>query len=283
MLEIDHLIKNYAGFTLDCSLKVLPGRVTGLIGRNGAGKSTAFKAALGLIHMDSGSIKILGKDVKKLTVKDKQKLGVALSDSGFSTYLTVQDIIYILKNMYEDFDSHKFSEQCRRFELPFDKKIKEFSTGMKAKLKILTAMSHNASLLVLDEPTVGLDVMARDELLDILRNYMEEDENHAILISSHISSDLESLCDDIYMIHDGEIVLHEETDILLSDYALLKLDRNQFKELDKQYIVKYKKESYGYSCLANQKQFYLENYPDIVVEKGNIDDLIIMMIGGSAV
>lgn len=283
MLKINQLVKNYDGFTLNCSLEVLPGCVTGLIGKNGAGKSTTFKSALGLIHMDSGSIEILGKDIGELTNKDKQRLGVALSDSGFSTYLTVRDITYILKSMYDDYDNEKFLVQCKQFDIPLNKKIKEFSTGMKAKLKILTAMSHNATLLILDEPTVGLDVMARDELLDMLRNYMEEDENNAILISSHISSDLETLCDDVYMIHDGTIVLHEETDILLSDYALLKLDSKQFEGLDKQYIVKYKKESYGYSCLTNQKQFYLENYPEIVVEKGNIDGLIVMMIGGTEV
>lgn len=280
MLIINNLIKNYDGFSLNCSLKVLPGSITGLIGKNGSGKSTTFKAALGLIHIDGGRIEILGKDIKQITNKDKQKLGVALSDSGFNTYLTIQDITYILKNMYDDYDNKKFLAQCSRFGLPLNKKIKEFSTGMKAKLKIIVAMSHNASLLILDEPTVGLDVMAREELLDLLRNYMEEDDRRSILISSHISSDLESLCDDFYMIHDGKIILHEETDILLSDYALLKLDQKQFDQLDKQYIVKYKKETYGYSCLTNQKQFYLENYPDITIEKGNIDDLITMIIRG---
>lgn len=152
---------------------------------------------------------------------------------------------------------------------------------MKAKLKLLVALCHNASLLILDEPTVGLDVMVRDELLDMLRNYMEEDENRSILISSHISSDLEGLCDDFYMIHDGEILLHEQTDVLLDGYAVLKLEPEQYERIDKQYLLKYKKESYGYRCLTDQRQFYLDNYPDIVLEKGNIDDLIVMMTGGT--
>ena len=129
----------------------------------------------------------------------------------------------------------------------------------------------------MDEPTVGLDVVARDEILDMLRDYMEENPESAILISSHISSDLENLCDDIYMIHKGKIILHEETDVFLSDYAVLKVSEEQFEKLEKQYILKVKKESYGYSCLSNQKQFYMENYPDIVIENGNIDDLVIMM------
>ena len=141
-------------------------------------------------------------------------------------------------------------------------------------------MSHRASFLMLDEPTQGLDVMARDELLGMLRSYMEEDPERSILISSHISSDLENLCDDFYMIHEGEVILHEETDVLLSEYALLKVDKDSFGGLDKSYLLKYKEEPYGYSCLTNQRQYYQENYPGVVVEKGNIDDLILMMIGG---
>ena len=126
----------------------------------------------------------------------------------------------------------------------------------------------------------GLDVVARDELLEMLREFMEKDEERSILISSHISSDLETLCDDLYMIHVGKIILHEDTDVLLSDYGLLKADREQYAGLDKEYILRRKKESYGYSCLTNQKQYYVENYPGIVIEKGNIDEVITMMIRG---
>lgn len=280
MLKIDKGKKSYKDFTLNCSLEVKAGCVTGLIGANGAGKSTTFKAILDLIHLDSGYIEILGKDVKALTVNDKQKLGVVLSDSGFGACLSIRDITCVLRAMYERYDQNKFFAACERFGLPLDKKIMDFSAGMKAKLKFLVALSHEAKLLILDEPTVGLDVAVRDEMLGLLREYMEEDEDRAILISSHISSDLEGLCDDIYMIHEGEIILHEETDVLLSQYALLKLSEEQFSFLDKSYILKYKKESYGYQCLTNQKQFYLDNYPEIVIEKGNIDDLIMLMIGG---
>ena len=144
------------------------------------------------------------------------------------------------------------------------------------------AISHNAKLLILDEPTSGLDVIARDELLEMLREFMERDEERSILISSHISSDLENLCDDIYMINEGKIILHEDTDILLSDYALLKADYEQYKDLDKEYILRTRKEAYGYSCLTNQKQYYTENYPKMAIEKGSIDDVITMMIRGQA-
>ncbi|HIR88403.1 MAG TPA: ABC transporter ATP-binding protein [Candidatus Fimimorpha faecalis] len=281
MLKIEHLKKTYDNFSLDCSLEVRKGCITGLIGQNGAGKSTTFKAILGLISIDSGNITVLGKDIKKFTTKDKEELGIVLSDSGFSGYLRIKDIIPILQNMYEKFDKSFFLEQVQRFQLPLDKKLKDFSTGMKAKLKVLVAISHNAKLLILDEPTAGLDVIARDELLEMLREFMEADEERSILISSHISSDLETLCDDLYMIHEGKIVLHEDTDVLLSDYALLKVDRKQYEELDKRFILRSKKESYGYSCLTNQKQYYMENYPKIAIEKGTIDEVITMMVRGN--
>lgn len=280
MLRIEDLKKHYDNFTLDCSLEVMPGCVTGLIGQNGAGKSTTFKAILGLISTDGGNITILGKDIRDFTAKDKEKLGVVLSDSGFSGYLKIKDIIPVMENMYTRFDKSFFLEQAERFQLPLNKQIKDFSTGMKAKLKVLAAISHNAKLLLLDEPTAGLDVIARDEVLEMLREFLEKDEERSILISSHISSDLESLCDNLYMIHDGKIILHEDTDVLLSDYALLKVDEEQYRKLDRQFILRSKKETYGYSCLTDQKQYYIENYPKIAVEKGSIDEVITMMIRG---
>ena len=280
MLKIEHLKKNYDNFSLDCSLEVMQGCVTGLIGQNGAGKSTTFKAILGLISIGGGKVTILGKDLQRFTPEDKENLGVVLSDSGFSGYLTIKDIVPVLKKMYRNFDDSFFMEQVNRVQLPFNKKIKDFSTGMKAKLKVLVAISHNAKLLILDEPTAGLDVIARDELLEMLREFMEKDEERSILISSHISSDLETLCDDLYMIHEGTIILHEDTDVLLSDYALLKVEAGQYSKLDKQFILRSKKETYGYSCLTNQKQYYMDNYPRIAVEKGTIDEVITMMIRG---
>ena len=280
MLKIENLQKNYDRFHLDCSLEVMPGCITGLIGQNGAGKSTTFKAALGLISADGGTIRIFGKDVRDLSKKDKEKIGVVLSDSGFSGYLSIKDIVPIMENMYDEFEKAYFLEQCEHFGLPVDKKIKEFSTGMKAKLKTLAAITHGATLLILDEPTAGLDVVARDELLQLLREYMEKDEQNSILISSHISTDLEGLCDDLYMIHEGRMILHEDTDVLLSDYAVLKVREDQLARLDKQYILKAKKEAFGYSCLTNQKQFYMDNYPELTIEKGSIDELIMIMIRG---
>ena len=170
MIHIDHLKKSYDSFTLECSLDIPKGVITGIVGMNGAGKSTLFKSILGINPIDE------------------------LSETGFSEFFTVSDIISILKCTYKRFDEDLFHSYCQRFDIPLDKKTRTFSTGMKAKLNIIIALTHHAQLLILDEPTAGLDVLTRDEILDILRDYMEK-EDCTILISSHISSDLESLCD----------------------------------------------------------------------------------------
>ena len=285
MLEIQGLQKHYQNFDLQVTMEVPDGTIIGLVGQNGAGKSTTFKAILGLIRVDGGSILQDGVDITGESAKDallrKQNIGVALSDSGFSGYITPMDVCKILGGMYERFDKQKFLSDCERLELPMDKKIKELSNGNRAKLKVICALCHGAKFIILDEPTAGLDVVARDTVLQLLRDYMEEQPGSSVLISSHISSDLEGLCDSLYMIHQGQIILHEDTDVLLSEYAVLKLSEEDYASVDKAHIIKSKKESFGYACLTNEKQYYAENYPEVVIEKGNIDDLImIMALGG---
>ncbi len=282
LLRVENVQKKYKDFELKCSLQVEEGCVTGLIGANGAGKSTLFKAVLNLLQTDGGTIEILGKDLKKQTISDKEDIGVILAENTFSCMLTVKDIMSIMAAMYKRFDKKQFIQKCEKYQLPFDKQLKEFSTGMKAKLKLLIAMSYDAKLLLLDEPTVGLDSVIRNELLDEMREYMNQD-GRAILISSHISSDLEGLCDDFYFIQNGRIVLHEDTDVLLSDYATLKVSKEQYEKIEKQYILYRKEESYGYQLLTKEKQFYIENYRDLVVEKGSIDDLMLLLTKGEAV
>lgn len=282
ILEMKNVLKQYNNFRLNCSLTVNAGCVTGFIGQNGAGKSTTFKSILDLVHIDGGEITVFDKPHTALTNRDKQDIAVVLADSGFSGFLTISRIIPVMAAMYDKFQKENFLKQCEHFGLPLNKQIKDFSTGMRAKLKVLIALSHEARLLILDEPTAGLDVVARDEILEMLREYMEQ-EDRAILISSHISTDLEGLCDDIYFIHEGEIILHEDTDVLLSDYASLKVDEAQYKKLDKTYLISSLKESYGYRCLTDQKQFYLENYPDVIVEKGCIDDIIMLKVKGEKI
>lgn len=276
MIRLDNVVKQYDKFRLDCSLQVPEGRVTGLIGRNGAGKSTAFKTMLGLIEIEGGTVEVFGKAAKNLTAKDREQIGVVLADSGFSGYLRIKDLMPVLDTLYTDFSREQFMAGCERMELPINKKIKEFSTGMKRKLQILAALSHNARLLILDEPTAGLDVVARDELLNLMREYMET-EGRSILISSHISSDLEGICDDVYLIENGRMLLHEDTDVLLNEYGLLKVTFEQFAMLDQRYLLRKKKESFGYSCLTNKRQFYQDNFPSVVIEKGDIDKVILML------
>lgn len=277
MILVKDLTKTYDSFQLNITMEIPAGRATGLVGRNGAGKSTAIKAMLGLIHPDRGEVYIMGKAADNLTAKDREMIGTAFSDSGFSSFLKLKDVVSILRSSYSNFDEKWFLDACRKARLPMDKKLKEFSTGMKARLRVLIACSHQAKLLILDEPTAGLDVIARNEVLDLLRKYLAEDSERTLLISSHISSDLEGLCDDIYMLHDGKTILHEDTDVIMGEYAVLKLTEHAYSEIDKQYIIKAKRENYGYSCLTNQRQFYAENYPDIIIESGSIDDLIVMM------
>ena len=279
LIKLDHVEKQYSGFHLDCTMEVPEGSVTALIGPNGAGKSTTFKALLGLIFPEKGRIELLGKPVEGLSREEKEDIGVVLSDSCFTGYLSIEDILPVLGRLYRKFDRQKFLNKCQDFGLAREKKIKELSTGMKAKLKILMALSHEARLLILDEPTAGLDVLAREEILDLLREYMIPGDR-SILISSHISTDLESFCDDIYLIDEGKIVLHEDTDILLSSYGILKVTPEQYGKLDKRYLLSEKREDYGYRCLTNEKRFYQENYPDVVVENGGIDELILMREGG---
>ncbi|MCM1155228.1 MAG: ABC transporter ATP-binding protein [Roseburia sp.] len=279
LLKLEGVRKQYGDFQLDCSIQVETGYVTGIIGANGAGKSTTFKAILGLIETDGGRIEVLGKDSKEITALDKQQIGVVLAENTFSTILTVMDITAIMSAAYTNFRKEDFLKKCEHYNLPLKKRIGTFSTGMKAKLKLLLAMSYEAKLLILDEPTAGLDAVVRSELLDEMRDYMSHDER-AILVSSHISSDLEGLCDDLYFLQDGKVLFHEDTDVILSDYAILKVDEGQYQALDKRYISYKRKESYGYELLTKEKRFYLDNYPEIVADKGSIDDVLLMMTKG---
>ena len=279
MIKIEGLKKSYSGFDLDVSLEFESGTINGLVGTNGAGKSTTFRAILGLISY-KGDITIDGKNLKDFKPEDKEKIGCVMTDSFFNDTFRVKDIAKILKGTYKSFDEEKFLEKCENYKLPLDKKIREFSNGMKAKLKVITALSHDTKLLILYEPTVGLDVVARDEILNEIRDYMEKDEERCVIISSHISSDVEQLCDTISMIHDGKIVFRDDTDKLLSEYAALKVDEETFNTMDRSYVKAYRKENYGYECLTDAKDFYTENYPSIVVEKMSVDEMMMIIIKG---
>lgn len=278
MLEVRDLVKKYPDFKLNCSFTVAEGQVVGFVGRNGVGKSTTFKALLDLIPIDSGVITIFGKAHNELSSRERMRLATTFPDSYFSEELTVRDIQKILRGFYQEaFDSEFFERSCEQLSLPTEQKIKEFSTGMKAKLKLLSALVHDADLLLLDEPTAGLDVIVRKELLDLLQDYLDEKKERSILISSHISSDLEQLCDRIILIDDGQIVLQEDTDVLLNEYGILKLSTEDWAAIDQRFILATKPRSYGLDCLTNQKAFYRENYPKAVIENGSLDEVLLLL------
>ena len=281
LVQLDCVMKKYGSFALELNMQIPENQIIGLIGANGAGKSTTFKLMIGLIRPDQGNAEVFGRNAAELGAEEKQKIGVVFSDSGFSEYLRVQQLIPVMKRFYPDFQEKEFRKRCERFKIPLNKQIKDFSTGMKAKLNVLLALSHDSRLLLLDEPTAGLDVVAREEILDLLREYMEIP-GRTIVISSHISGDLEHFCDDLYMIHEGKIVLHEETDRILEEYGFLKVSEQEYEVLDKEYLLRVRKESFGYSCLTDQKNYYLENYPGLVVEKGSVDEVISMLVKGEA-
>lgn len=275
MLEIKNLKKSYNHFQLDCSFTIGGDQVVGLVGRNGVGKTTIFRSILGLLRPDSGEINLFGKNVSQLSQDEKERIGVTFPSSFFSEQLTIRDIKKMMAAFYPAaFNASDFEQKCHQLQLPIDKKVQNFSTGMQAKLKVLLAMSHEADFLLLDEPTSGLDVIVRNEILGMLQDYLGQKNNRSVLISSHISSDLEQLCDLIILIDDGKIILQEETDNLLNHYGTLKVSAEEYPSLDKEFILATKKRSYGYACLTNERQYYQDNYPKLAIEKGSIDEVL---------
>ena len=204
LLSLKNLQKNYPGFSLDVSMEVEEGQITGLIGANGAGKSTTFKVILGLVHPDAGEIRLFNKDMEQISQKEKADIGATLSDSGFSNCLTVKQIVHILTETYEKFDREMFEKRCSLFSIPMDKKLKEFSTGMKAKLKVLTATSFDARLLVLDEPTAGLDPRGRDEVLDQV-SALQRSRGITVILVSHSMEDVAEYVDRLIVMNQGEV------------------------------------------------------------------------------
>ena len=278
MITIDNLVKRYGDFSLEISMDIPDNKVVGIIGKNGCGKSTTIKAILGLLKPTSGSVRVFGREARELTPRDKEKIGAALSDSMFSALLSVEDVIAVLRAMYRDFDEAFFREMCAKLSLPLKKQMKDFSTGMKAKVKVLTALSHKASLLILDEPTAGLDVEARNEIIGSLKEYAGAN-SCSILISSHISTDLEGFCDEFYLFSGGRILLHETEESIRNNYGTAQIPFETFGAIDQSRISGYKKETFGYACVTNDKDYFAKNHPGIKVQPATIDDLIILLGG----
>ncbi len=249
-LEIKNLTKSYPGFTLDNLNLTLPsGCIMGLIGENGAGKSTTIKLILDMIHKDSGSIIILGKDNTDSIELTKEDIGVVMDEVGIPECLTVKQVGNVMKNTFRNWDDAEYARLAQKLALPDKKQFKEFSRGMKMKLGIAIALSHKAKLLILDEATSGLDPVVRDEVVEMFSDFTR-DENHSILISSHIVSDLEKLCDYVAFLHKGKLLLCEEKDQLLAEYGLIHCTAEEIQNLPAE-AIKYKKENpYGIEAMV---------------------------------
>lgn len=278
ILEIKNLSKKYDSFELkNINIELPKGTIMGFIGENGAGKTTTIKSILNIINKDSGQIKIFGLDNKE--TKIKEDIGVVLDDSFLSEYLNPLDINKIMKNIYKNWDEKLYFKYIEDFKLSKEKISKEYSSGMKMKLKIAVALSHHPKLLILDEPTLGLDPIARNEILDIFQEFIQ-DENKGIFVSSHITSDLEHIADYITFINNGEIIFSKTKDELLESYGIARCSKEQFDKIKKEDYIKYKKNKYEYDVLIENKYEFRKNYNISVIDKTSLEDIMLIYIKG---
>ena len=279
-IELKNLSKRYKDFELkNITFNVPQGCIVGLIGENGAGKTTTIKSILNITKSE-GTIKIFGEDIRKNEKKIKEKIGVVLDDSFLSDYLTPKQINSIMKDIYSTWEESKYIELLKQFNLPLNKIIKEFSSGMKMKLKIAVAISHNPQILILDEPTSGLDPVVRNEILDIFRKYIEEDETRSILLSSHITTDLEHISDYIIFIENGNIVFNMPTPELLENYGVIKCSKDDFLKIDSKDYIRYKKGKYQYEVLTNDKNNIRKKYNIETIDKPSVEEIMVFYIKG---
>ena len=281
VIEIKKLKKKYDNnFELgEINLEIPSGYIIGLIGENGAGKTTLIKSILNIINKDSGEIKIFNKDNKKYESFIKEDIGVVLDEMFFPEILTSNDINTIMKDTFKEWDKELFYKYLKDFKLPENKKIKDLSKGMRKKLEIATALSHKPKLLILDEPTSGLDPVVRDDILDVFIDFIK-DEEHTILLSTHITSDLEHIADKIIFIDNGKIILNENKDDLLDNYGVLKCDKDSFENISKEDIISYKKNKYNYEVLIKDKNKMKKKYKNSVIDKITLEELMILVIKG---
>lgn len=279
-IEVRNLTKEYENFKLEnVSFNVGKGTIMGFIGENGAGKSTTIKAILNLIKKDNGLITVLGKEINRNEKGIKNELGIVLNDGNFNEKLNVKAINKIMKNIYKRWDDDVFYKYIEKFNIDTSKKIEEFSKGMKMKLSIAIALSHKAKILILDEATSGLDPVARDEVLDILMEFIQNEEN-SILMSSHITSDLEKIADYITFIHNGKIIFSENKDKLIYDMGVVKCTENQFKTIEVQDRMFYKKGIFNYEVLIDNRDEFSKKYPSLVINNSNLEEIMLFYIKG---
>lgn len=280
IVEIKHLTKTYPGFQLnDVSMQIPAGTIMGFIGENGAGKSTTIRSILQLIHIDAGEIKVFGRDMKEYEKQNKEEIGVVLSDSMFPEAMNAVKIGKVLQQVYRNWDSQTYESYLTKFKLPVKKNIKELSTGMRMKLSIACALSHHPRLLILDEATSGLDPIIRDEILDVFLEFIG-DGQHSILISSHITSDIEKAADYVTFIHEGKILLSEEKDILLEQYGVLHATPEQFASIQKTDYSGYRKSRFSIELLVKDREDIQRRFPEAIIDRATLEDIMLYTVKG---
>ena len=280
LIEVENLNKTYPGFSLkDVSFKVPGGCIMGLIGENGAGKSTTIKAILDQIHTDGGKIRVLGKDVRKKGKEIREDIGVVLDGASFHETLRAREIGKFMGKIYQNWDEKYYQRLLKTFDVPGNKPIKNFSTGMKMKLMIVAAMAHHPNLLILDEATSGLDPVVRDEILDMFQEFIQ-DEEHSVLISSHITSDLEKVADYITFIHKGEIFLSEEKDRIMEEYGIVRCRPEDVDVIDEKMIVGISRGTYSCDVLVNQREKLKQQHPDFMINRIKLEDVLLFKVKG---
>lgn len=275
-VEIENLTKKFDGYKLGpLNFNVPKGTVVGFIGQNGAGKSTTIKLILGLLNKDSGKIEVLGEQDTR-SIKHKDKIGVVFDDLFFPEEMDLRSIERLCSSIYSNWESERFSNFKNKFNLPEKQEIKKYSRGMKMKLSIAIALSHNAELLILDEATSGLDPVVREEILEILYDFMQKEE-HTILISSHILSDLEKIADYIAFINEGKILFFQSKEDLKEEYAICTLSNEEADKLDESIIVGRRKHSFGQEMLIKRKLAPR----DLKIQRPSIEDIMIYFVKGA--
>jgi len=277
-LQVEHLQKNYSDFTLnDITFSVPSGCIMGLIGENGAGKSTTFKGILNLINVDGGKVSFWGHPLSPQ--EGKEDIGVVFDQLNFYETLTPKQIGNIGAAAYKRWNQAQYDHYLKQFSLPAEKELKTFSRGMQVKQCLAIALSHHPKLLILDEATSGLDPIMRDEILDIFLDFVQ-DENHSILISSHITSDLEKIADYIVFIHEGKVVFEKPKDELTERYGIIKCGAAQFDALDKSDIISYRKMDYEWQILVSDRERMQKKYPKALVVPATIDEIMLLYVKG---
>ncbi len=279
-IEINALEKKYDNFKLgEINLEIPSGLIIGLIGENGAGKTTLIKSLLNIIKPSKGKIKIFNNDSEEMELDIKEDVGVVLDNMFFQEILTPHDINTIMKDIYKNWDTTLFNDYLSEFGINFNQPLKTMSKGMRKKVEIATSLAHKPKLLILDEPTSGLDPVVRNEVLEIFQKFVS-DEEHTILFSTHITSDLEHIADKIIFIDKGQIVLNELRDEIIDNYGILKCSLDSFDKIDKKDIICYKKNKYDYEILIYDKNKMNKKYKDFIVDRITLEDLMILIIKG---